>query len=155
MIQRIQTVYLFLVMIFTLLFLIFPVGGFQAATDNFLVKTWSIIPEGYQELGIETGFLGYIASALAIIVMIVSIYTTFQFKKRLLQIKLGKMNILLNVFLVVLTFFYLDNVREDVAAQFSYKVGVVFPLLSMILILMANRAIRRDENMIRAADRLR
>jgi hypothetical protein len=155
MIQRIQTVYLFLTMIFTLLFITFPVGSLQIGDAEYLIKIWSVTPDGYKEFGIEPGFLGYVASVIAIIVMIVSIYTTFQFRKRLFQIKLGKMNILLNVMLVVLTFFYLDSVREDVAAQFSYKVGVVFPLLSMILILMANRAIRRDENMVRAADRLR
>jgi hypothetical protein len=96
-----------------------------------------------------------VASVIAIIVMIVSIYTTFQFRKRIIQIKLGKANILLNVFLVVVTFFYLDGIKEGIAAQFSYKIGVVFPLLSMILILMANRAIRRDENLVRATDRLR
>jgi len=155
MIQRIQTVYLFLVLVLTLLFMYFPVGSLQPGDTKFMIKIWEINPTGYQEYGIPKGYFGYTGLIIAIAIMALSIYTTLQFKRRLHQIKLGKTNILLNVMLVVLTFFYLDDLKTGFEQYFSYQAGVIFPLLSMVFILMANRAIRKDEDRVGAASRLR
>jgi len=155
MLQRIQTVYLFLVLVFTLLFLFFPLGSLEVGATLFVIKTWGVSPESEQILGDYNKLLGMLSLILAFIVMILTVYITLQYKNRLLQIKLGKINILVHMILIVAAFFYLDSIKQGLEDFFSYGVAIIFPLLSMILILMANRAIKRDEELVRSADRLR
>ncbi len=155
MIQRIQTVYLFLVFLFALLFIVFPKGIIDIDGVVYTVKSWSIVSSDGAEKLEYSSILGIISMILPFFIMILSIYTSLLFKNRLLQIKLGKVNIFLHVILVVSTFFYLDQLKNTFSGEFSYGVGVVFPLISMVFILLAGRAIRRDEELVRSADRLR
>jgi len=155
MIQRIQTVYLFLVLVFTLLFLFFPLGSLEIGATSYVIKTWGVSPVSEQILGDYNKVLGVISMILAFVVMILTVYITLQYKNRLLQIKLGKINILIHMVMVVTAFFYIDSIKKGLEEFFSYGVSIIFPLLSMILILMANRAIKRDEELVRSADRLR
>lgn len=155
MIQRIQTVYLFLVFVFALLFLIFPKGSIDINGVVYSIKSWSInSADGAEKLD-YSNILGVVSMIIPFIIMILSIYTTLLFKNRLLQIKLGKINIFLHVILVVSTFFFLDGIKSNYTGEFSYGVGLVFPLLSMVLVLLAGKAIRKDEELVRSADRLR
>lgn len=155
MIQRIQTVYLFLVFLFALLFLIFPKGSIDINGVVYTIKSWSIVSADGTEKLDSPSILGIVSMIIPFIIMVLSIYTTLLFKNRLLQIKLGKINIFLHVILVVSTFFFLDGIKNNYSGEFTYGVGLVFPLLSMILILMAGKAIRKDEELVRSADRLR
>ncbi|MBW6477923.1 MAG: DUF4293 domain-containing protein [Bacteroidales bacterium] len=155
MLQRIQTVYLFLVLVFTLLFLFFPLGALDMGATSYVIKTWSVSPKSEQILGDYNNLLGILSLILAFVVMILTVYITLQYKNRLLQIKLGKVNILMHMVMIVSAFFYIDSIKKGMEDFFSYGVAIIFPLLSMILILMANRAIRKDEDLVRSADRLR
>jgi hypothetical protein len=155
MIQRIQTVYLFLVFLFALIFLFMTKGTIEVGGVIFEIKSWRIISEDGTQTLEYSGFLRIMVTSIPFIIMILSIITTFMYKQRILQITLGKLNLLLHVLLVVVTFFYLDAIRISFNAHLSYGVGIVFPLISMILVVMANRAIRRDEQLVRSADRLR
>ncbi|MFP4288883.1 MAG: DUF4293 domain-containing protein [Bacteroidota bacterium] len=153
MLQRIQTVYLSFVFVFTLMFLFFPLGSIHLANEIILIKTWGLSTQANE---IEYNSLpGYLALALSFFIMILTVFTIFKYKKRLLQIKLGKINIFLHVLMVVSYFFFLDNVKKGYEDSFSYGIAVVFPLLSMILILMANRSVKKDEELVRSADRIR
>jgi hypothetical protein len=155
MLQRIQTVYLFLVFIFALIFLFLPKGTIDVNGVFFAIKSWRIISsDGTQTLE-YAGFFRIMVVSIPFLIMILSLITTFRYKQRLLQIRLGKLNLLLHVLLVVVTFFYLDSIRIAFNAHLSYNAGIVFPLISMILVIMANRAIKRDEELVRSADRLR
>ncbi|TVQ13568.1 MAG: DUF4293 family protein [Bacteroidetes bacterium] len=155
MIQRIQTVYLFLGFIFAVLFLTFPLGNIDINGMVYVVKSWNIVSADGTEKLDYSGILGVIAMILPFIIMILCIYTTFLYKNRLLQIKLGKINIFLHVILVVSTFFYLDGIKSQFPGEFSYGPAVIFPLLAMVFLLLAGRAIRKDEELVRSADRLR
>jgi hypothetical protein len=37
----------------------------------------------------------------------------------------------------------------------SYQFGIFFPLVSLVCIIMASRAIRKDEALVKSSDRLR
>lgn len=155
MIQRIQSLYLFLVLIFTLLFLFFPLGSLEIGSDIFIIKTWGISPDSEDVIGEYSNLPGLVSLVLAFVVMLLTLFTIFRFKNRLLQIKLGKINILIHMLMVVSAFFFVDSVKKGLEDFFSYGIAIIFPLLSMIMILMANRAIRKDEQLVRSADRLR
>ncbi len=156
MIQRIQTFYLFLVFLFAVLFLTFPLGHFLIEGIAYPLKVSGMtLPDPYQQQ-VTMGPLRWVVLALFFAIMILTVYSTFKYKKRLLQIKLGKLNILLHVGLVVSAFFLIDHLKEQLhPATFSYGAGIFFPLAAMLFILMANRAIRKDEELVRSSQRIR
>ncbi len=156
MMQRIQSLYLFLVFVFTVLFGLLPMAHFPTRAPGMPLRLFEqrIFFDAFEQL--SRGWLGIALLVLFMAILVLTFYTTFQFRRRLFQIKLGKLNILLHVALILVTFFFIDNVRSQLGyPEFSYGSGVVFPLISLLLILMANRAIRRDENLVRSADRIR
>jgi hypothetical protein len=155
MIQRIQTIYLFLVFIFAIVFLFLPLGTLYTGAMAFDINAWKIESADDTQILEYSGYLRIMVLVVPFLIMILSLITTFMYKQRLLQIKLGKLNTLLHVLLIVVTFFYLDDIRIAYSGDLSYGIGIIFPLISMILIIIANRAIRRDENLVRSADRLR
>ncbi len=155
MIQRIQTIYLSLVFIFGLLFLFLPMGHLEIADMVYKIKSWGLVAENISFEFQSPGLYMISIIVLSIVIMILTILTILRYKRRLQQIQFGKLNILLHVGLVVLSFFYLDTFQQYNSGNFSYGVAIVMPLISMILILLANRAIRKDENLVRSADRLR
>lgn len=63
---------------------------------------------------------------------------------------------LLHAALILVSFFFIDSLRAQlVNGTMSYGAGIFFPVISLIFILMAIKAIRRDENLVRSADRIR
>ncbi|MCK5838688.1 MAG: DUF4293 domain-containing protein, partial [Bacteroidales bacterium] len=88
-------------------------------------------------------------------VMALILTAIFNYKKRLLQVKMVNFGILLNIVLIVLMFFYTDRISTSVSVTTSYETGSVFPLVCLVFLVLALRAIKRDEKLIRAADRLR
>ncbi len=156
MLQRIQSVFLTLVFVFAVLFVFLPLGKFDLEGLKILLKATGIdasanIPEEFGQ-----AWYGYVLLILVFGIMVLTVFSIFQFKRRMYQIQLGKLNILLHVGLVVTAFFFVDQWRDHLPnLPFSYGAGIVLPLVSMILILMANRAIKRDEELVRSADRIR
>lgn len=152
MIQRIQSVYLTLVLIFALLFLFLPIAVFQTDPPTIL-RIYNIPFQEFEIMNIA--LLAFLSLALCLFIMLLTLITIFRFKNRKNQIKLGKMNILLHVGLIVIVFFMIDELKTSMEGAFSYGYGVVFPLIAMILILLANRAIKKDEDLVRSSERLR
>lgn len=74
----------------------------------------------------------------------------FNAKKRKLQVVLNRLNIvLLFLFTIALG---VELFRTEVPAP---GLGMIFPLLGIILFSLANKAIIKDEELVRSADRLR
>ncbi len=75
------------------------------------------------------------------------------FKKRQLQVVLGRLTIILLFILIAsLFYFWYENFGADPKAL---GIGIFLPIVSVVLISLANRGVMQDEMMIRAADRLR
>jgi hypothetical protein len=92
-----------------------------------------------------------VASAL------VAFYSISRFKNRLLQIKLGALNSLLMAGVLGLTL-WISRQGEEIFTQpqyGTYSLGLYLPIVAMICNILANRFIRRDENLVRSADRMR
>ncbi|WP_298543268.1 DUF4293 domain-containing protein [uncultured Aquimarina sp.] len=136
MIQRIQSIYLFLVVVLSGgISAILPYGLDQngedlLSQDNFLV------------LGMFTG------SALLALVSI------FLFKNRQLQFVLGRINILLN-FILLGVFVYWSLTLSGETMVSEKGIGMLIPIISIVLLVVANKAIRKDENLVKSVDRLR
>jgi hypothetical protein len=157
MIQRIQTLLLFLAFVALLLMFFFPIATFLSEENFVCFKLYvtDLIDETNANEQLYNVWFMVPMMALIIITGFVSFLGIFYFKKRPFQIKITGFAILMNIALIVLIFFYADKISGDFGAVATYKLASVFPLISLLLLIFANRAIRRDEKLVRSMDRLR
>jgi len=96
---------------------------------------------------------GMVIPILAVILIAIHGYAIMSFKKRLLQMMVIKYSIL--VLLGLFGTFLFFTMYTFNGSQISYKIGMVFPLIAIILDYLAIRAIGKDEALIRSIDRIR
>ncbi len=136
MIQRIQTLYLLLVVII-----------------NGVLPFWVYLWTGadgeavYAQNEMLYSMTFIISAALAFI-------TILLYKKRKKQFVLNRLNMILNLFL--LGFFIYRSLILSGETEVSEKgIGVLLPAISIVFLVMANKAIKRDEDLVKSVDRLR
>ncbi|MCK0130600.1 DUF4293 domain-containing protein [Flavobacteriaceae bacterium F08102] len=142
MIQRVQTLYLILAAIcslgLTTILTLWKGTGDVFAMD--LLKS--------SELLLRLIPVFFIISGL------MSVLTIGLFKKRKRQFVLNRLNILINFFLLGILIYYLLTLSGD--AEVSEKgIGVFLPIVNIVLLVLANKAIQKDENLVKSVDRLR
>lgn len=85
---------------------------------------------------------------------ILSIVTIFLFKNRKLQFVLGRLNIILNF--ILLGFFVYQSLNLSGETAVSEKgIGMFLPIVSIVFLALANKAIKKDEDLVKSVDRLR
>lgn len=136
MLQRIQTIYLLIsVLLLGALYVWYP-----KLTDLDGV----VVIEGNDPLILV--LLGG-----AVILILVSI---LNFKQRKLQFVLNRLSIIFNfVLLGVFVYRSLNLPGETLVSEKG--IGVLFPVISIVFLVLANKAILRDENLVKSVDRLR
>ncbi|MCM4159854.1 DUF4293 family protein [Antarcticibacterium flavum] len=136
MLQRIQTVYLFIA---------FLLSGVLI----FFVSLWS--NEAGQPVYVEDVLL---ALVLFVGSAVLSLVTIFLFKNRKLQFVLGRVNILLN-FILLGVFVYWSLTLPGEMNISEKGIGMFVPVLSIVFLVLANKAIKKDEDLVKSADRFR
>lgn len=157
MLQRIQTIWLLLASLALLSLFLFP---YVSYIDLVGLGKMIFITGEYGAVNNETvKSEGYILQVIVTIILaLVPLFTIFQFKHRKLQLKLiyGEIALicLFAVWLFVSATNTLSLINQHVNAQ---NIGVGFFLLPMaiIFLIMAIDGIRKDEKLIKSADRLR
>ncbi len=99
----------------------------------------------------------FVIAIVALLSAAVAVYEIFQFRNRFGQLKLGMVNLLLIVAVFGLQF-YFSNLGEaalNPKLEGQFQPAFYLPTLALMLNLLANRFIRRDEQLVRSADRLR
>lgn len=89
---------------------------------------------------------------------LLNLYTISQFKKRSLQVTLTNIGVLTGIALIMGIFFlYIPMIEKkiNIVPDYSKSYGIYLPLVALVFMVMANRAIKRDEKLVRSADRLR
>ncbi len=141
---------------FTLLFFFLPLAFMN---DGIISHPLRLI--AWQEIWIShlpgnLVFFRFGLLSLSVLGIALNVYAISRFRNRRLQIKTGKMNIMLHAAIMVLSFFMIDQIKSLLPFwSFAYGPAVFLLPVSLVLILLANRAIRSDDNLVRAADRLR
>lgn len=136
MLQRIQTIYLFIAALLSGLLIFFVSLWSNEAGEPVLVQDVLI------------AFAMFLGSAALALVSI------FLFKNRKLQFVLGRLNILLNFFLLGVFVYWSLIVPGEM--QISEKgIGMFIPVLSIVFLVLANKAIKKDEDLVKSADRFR
>lgn len=98
--------------------------------------------------------LDWLRTLLFAISAVVALYTIFKYKKRNIQQLLNWLNIVINFTLLgIFVYRMLNSSGESIISEKG--VGVFVPVLSIVFLFLANKAIRRDEKLVKSADRLR
>jgi hypothetical protein len=148
MIQRKQTLFLLAVAIIAVLTLFIP---FQIYTLN--ETTWEIcLLPGCCANIVSTNI--YIPMIINSLVIISGIGVIFLYKNRVLQYKLANLLILFNVFIIGL-FFLLPYVNVSAGGTINYRLGAFLPILGAAFAFLAAHFIKKDEQLVRSADRIR
>lgn len=158
MIQRIQTVYLSLAFIAIALLFAFPLAQFFSETGTYI---FSITGLKNMVPGEPDAFNSMVFLPLIIVsagIALLAMFTIFQYKKRSLQIKLTSAGVFASIALIMGIFFlYIPLIQKKINIVPNYldSIGIYLPLIALIFMVMANRAIKRDDKLVRSADRLR
>ncbi len=149
MIQRKQTAFLAFAAIALAQLFIFPVSEFEKGGEKFRMMVYGIN---------ELHHTVIIPLALTLISTAAIVVIIFLFKNRKFQMKLCGLVILLLAALTASVFYYIDNSGQLPALSgyaSDFRPGIIFPLVALIFVMMANRFIKKDEELVRSADRLR
>ncbi len=156
MIQRIQTVFLLLVIIVQAALFFTPLAIFISDMSYyklFLTEMKNMTPDTNMDMSRMIAMPLTIMNSVIIIIAGLSI---FKFKNRVLQMRLNRFNILLIIILVVgILFGYPQWMVNKAGAVVTYDYGAYLPLISIIFLFLANIYINKDEKLVRSADRLR
>jgi len=136
MIQRIQTLFLIIV-------------ALLSGIGPFVVKLWD------NDLGEAVFALDNLPVLVAFLVLsVLAIIAIFLYKKRQNQFVLNRLNMILNLFL--LGFFVYRSLNLSGGTAVSEKgIGMLIPVFSIVFLVLANRAIKKDEDLVKSVDRLR
>ena len=153
MIQRIQTVYLLVIVVFTIATLFMPLAVFQAGDTLFSLDASGLSTMiGEPELIYPAWGL----FALTAIIALIALITIFLFKNRILQMRLCVFNALLMLGFYGFVGYLAYSLKQDMeGASLSVRIALCFPLVSLILDYLAIRNIGADEALVRSLDRLR
>ena len=136
MIQRIQSVYLILAALsIGALYLWFP--ALQDETGASLFERESPL------------FLGLMGA-----IVVFCLVSILNFKKRQLQFVINRLAIILN-FVLLGVFVYRSLTIPGETLVSEKGIGMLLPIISIVFLVLANKAIKRDEDLVKSVDRLR
>ncbi len=159
MIQRIQTLYLFLVAACMVLLMCFAPIQFLTPETADLQQQYQIAFLHIQNIT-DPAAITNVSSVWALAVLEITIAalaltTIFLFRKRLLQARLCIINIFLMIGYYAVLAVYIFFACKQLGVDWFINVWSALPIIGIILTFMAMRAIAKDEALVRAADRLR
>lgn len=143
MIQRIQSIYLLIATTIS--------GGLI-----FVFNLWSNLKEEIFALDLfsRESFLLKAIPVLFLLSAIGTFLDIFLFKNRKLQFVVGRLVILINLFLLGLLIYVSLTLPGEVSIS-EKGIGMFLPILVVLLIVLANKAIKKDEDLVKSVDRLR
>ena len=122
-----------------------------AICSGVLSSTTYLIVSGGVVIGIIDSLaylLLFLGSAL------LSVISIFLYKSRQTQFVLGRLNIILNFILLGLFVYRLLSLPGE-PANSEKGIGLLLPVFSIVLLALANKAIKKDESLVKSVDRLR
>jgi hypothetical protein len=158
MIQRSQTIYLFLAAMAGLLTFFLPFAHFlQDGVKLSEYATFGVfnVQSDLIEMSGPFAFPVWVFSVLASIIPVVAILL---FKKRPIQLKITRLALLTNLGFIVFLFFAIDSIHTDLYGMevgILYHAGFYMPVIAIPFLFLAIRGIKRDEALVKSLDRIR
>ena len=154
MLQRIQTVYLLIIVALTIATLVLPLAVLQYGDQLLSFDATGLSTMTAQPELIYPAWGLFILTA---VIAIIALVTIFLFRKRVLQIRLCIFNALLMLGFYALLAFFAWTIKNQLGGEVSMtvKIALSFPIINLILDYLAIRNIGADEALVRSLDRLR
>ena len=142
MIQRIQSIYLAIV--FTL-----------SAILPLVFKLWDDSKKAVYALDLlsDLSIIAKLVPVFFLISALLAIVSIFKYKKRQLQFVLGRIIILINLFLLGILIYLSLNISGEASSEKG--IGMFIPVVVILFTVLANKAIKKDEDLVKSVDRLR
>jgi hypothetical protein len=157
MLQRVQSLFLLGVVICMIALLFSPIWSEEgkSAKEKMQFNTFALskINNGQEEVQQNTIYM----SIIAFVVGAMAGYEIFSYKNRIRQRMLGGINSLIMILLIGIAFYitYTADQAYQPDQQGKYQIGFFLIMIAIILNILANRFIMRDEKLVRSADRMR
>ena len=147
-IQRIQSVYLLIAVILMIVFAFFPALSFDLADKTVLYGA------------IETGRAGNmhinpLLITLIILISFLAIIDIFLFKNLQRQMTVCFVDIIIGISMLIAICIQAFVVGNREGCTVSWQWYLILPILSIIFLMLAHKAMSRDKKTLRDADRLR
>lgn len=145
MLQRIQTVYMTLAMlVMGVLPFFFPLWTEMRGATAEAAKAHSHF---FMESSTYSGLIGLSASLALLAILF--------YNKRQHQFVINRLNIVLNLILLGLFAYRSLNLSGEAATVSEKGIGMFLPIISIVFLVLANKAIKKDEDLVKSVDRLR
>ena len=156
MIQRIQSFFLLLAVLGTVCTFVFPMTVYKIGNESAYFNNYGLFILKNGKYSKEESSYLYLVATFVILSLLV---TLFLYKKRNLQMKICRLTYLL--ILVQFTMYYLLPTKLDVSLEsgnniiHNYGIAYYIQLISLVSVFVAELFIKKDERLVRSADRLR
>jgi len=142
MIQRIQSIYLAIV--FAL-----------SAILPLVLNLWDDSKKEVYALELlsDLSIIAKLVPVFFLISALLAIVSIFKYKKRQLQFVLGRIIILINLFLLGILIYLSLNIPGEASSEKG--IGMFIPVVVILFTVLANKAIKKDEDLVKSVDRLR
>lgn len=155
MIQRIQTLYLLVIVILSGFIIFTPIADLINQYDKLIYivdfKGISLVkPTGNT---LESNIWGL--TAISTVVPIISLITIFSFKNRIKQIRLSVINMIFMLVFYIFLFFYIWSASNRLLTDWHLRITSILPIINLIFNYLAIGAIGKDEKLVKSLDRLR
>jgi len=152
MIQRIQTIFLSVALLFTGLLIWFPLGEVAINEKVFTFSISGILDTVSGKIIYPSWYLIVFTGILLLFQLIIII----GYKNRKQQIQFIIINILLLVVLLIGSWLFESFSAKTLGhGVYSLKLPMAFPIVSIFFNYLAISAIRRDEALVKSIDRIR
>lgn len=157
MIQRIQTVFLALAALAIAFSFFYPIITYINEGQIWLEVYLKGIKDNSAPQLELSNYILLPLQLLSLLTMVLAVSAIFLYKNRKSQMRLVRFGIVLILVVIALIFFYFANILAKVTStvpDFNHP-GIYMLLGSLIMFILANRYIMKDDKLVRAADRLR
>ena len=153
MIQRIQTIYLFLASVLTFCLFGVPYAAIGNGTQFFNATVCHLSPAAD---GISATALVPLA-AITLCVAMLCLIAIFLYGNRSRQMKVVKLDIALQLVVLIGMVAYCFGLQKAMGEGFTFapKFAFAFPIVNAALLFLAFKGIKADDDLVKSADRLR
>jgi len=151
MIQRIQTIWLILGMIFTIACLCLPVGTYYA--DGLLTgELYNLMIKGAEG---GNSFMPWPLFAILLVSLPLALVAIFAYKNRKFQMHLCQLCMLLMLGWYIVAIVISRVTTSEALGTVTFNYAFTFPFISMVMYFLAKRGIMKDEKLVRSSERFR
>lgn len=137
MLQRIQTLFLFIALIIT-------------GVLPFFIPLWTLSDAKEFYFLFNQTYVAFFGLSTTL-----SLLSILSYKKRQNQFVIDRLNIILNLILLGLFVYRSLNLSGETILVSEKGVGMFLPIGAIVMLVLANKYIKKDEDLVKSADRLR